>query len=144
MSIDDIKEEIEELEDILANQEGLVNRTELENELEALRVDLESAYDGLIYEEAPAWIEPGFCNLVDMKTISEGGCASGAYMPAVTYHKALETMSEYGDEVFDYLESTLGGVPEPPKGSWAGMAVFYVSYAVEVFAHWAAGIEDWV
>lgn len=71
--------------------------------------------------------------------IQYGGCASGAYMPAVTYHTALETMNEYGSEIIEYLEDVYGEIPQPPKGeTWSGLAVFYFSLAVET---WAAGIE---
>ena len=45
--------------------------------------------------DVPAWIKDGITNY-DVASINEGGCASGAYMPAVTYHEALETMNEHG------------------------------------------------
>ena len=97
----------------------------------------------------PEWIDGNcFCckgdrfaitYLYDIKAITEGGCASGAYMPAVTYHDALKTMAEYGDEVFQYIEDHLGELPQPDgAGGWSGMAVFYLSLAVEL---WASGIE---
>lgn len=70
----------------------------------------------------------------DIKAISVGGCASGAYMPAVTYHQALVTMSEHGDDVFDFIEECLGEVPFPKEAeSWSGLAVFYLSLAVELY-----------
>jgi hypothetical protein len=77
----------------------------------------------------------------DVAAINQGGCASGAYMPAVTYHQARETMNEHGDDVLQFIEDHLGGgLYAPPQGSsWSGHAVHYVSLAVEL---WASGIED--
>tara|TARA_R100001143_G_C3292409_1_gene101804 strand:+ start:389 stop:595 length:207 start_codon:yes stop_codon:yes gene_type:complete len=57
-------------------------------------------------------------------------------MPAVTYHQALETMHTDGDTVLDYIEDNLGETQTPPVGSsWAGMACYYLSLAVEVWAY---------
>jgi len=82
----------------------------------------------------PEWISPGF-SPYDAIAVAEGGCASGAYMPAVTYHQALETMSEHGNDVLEYIEEKLGAIPQPEAGeSWDGIAVFYLSVAVELFA----------
>lgn len=87
----------------------------------------------------PEWIEQNI-NPADVAAIIKGGCESGAYMPAVTYHKALDTMRDYGNDIFDYIEETLGEIPEPrPPLSWSGMACQYVSTAVEI---WASSIED--
>lgn len=88
--------------------------------------------------DIPAWIE-GDISPYDIAAICQGGCASGAYMPAVTYANALKVMSAHGDDVLQYIEDQLGEIPAPPKGkSWQGMACFYLSYAVEL---WANGIE---
>ena len=82
----------------------------------------------------PLWVEYGL-SPNDIVAIYQGGCASGAYMPAVTYHKALNTMHEYGNDVLEYLEDSLGKIPQPVAGSsWPGIAVFYLSMAVELFA----------
>ena len=86
-----------------------------------------------IEDARPAWIEP--VEVYDIASIQQGGCASGAYMPAVTYHTAKETMNEYGNDVLQYIEDQLGEIPQPDSGeSWSGMAVFYLSYAVELWA----------
>ena len=86
----------------------------------------------------PAWIEQDITG-ADVAAICEGGCASGAYMPAVTYHVALTTMAEYGDDVLQYIEDALGDLPAPPSDvSWSGLAVHYLSGAVEL---WAASAE---
>ena len=89
--------------------------------------------------DVPAWIDQDI-SPNDVAAIVQGGCASGAYMPAVTYHQALRTMSEHGDDVLDYVEDQLGEVPPPKKGeSWHGMACHYISVAVEL---WACSIAD--
>ena len=89
--------------------------------------------------DVPAWIDQDI-TVGDIEAITQGGCASGAYMPAVTYHTAKETMNEYGDDILQYIQDNLGELPRPKDDeSWAGMACFYVSYAVEL---WAAGLES--
>ena len=80
----------------------------------------------------PLWIES--MSPCDMIAIYEGGCASGSYMPAVTYHAANKTMSEYGDSVLEYIEDSYGNLPQPINGaSWSGLAVYYLSMAVELW-----------
>lgn len=72
--------------------------------------------------------------------IIQGGCASGAYMPAVTYHQANNTMHDYGDDVLEFIEEAYGELPEPPPGtSWSGRSCHFLSIAVEL---WATGVED--
>jgi hypothetical protein len=86
----------------------------------------------------PSWIESDI-SPSDIAAILQGGCASGAYMPSVTYHKALATMAEHGDDVLDYIENALGELPKPPdSASWSGMACHYLSCAVEL---WASSVE---
>lgn len=99
------------------------------------------------YVEVPRWVERDItCGT--LAAILEGGCVSGAYMPAVTYSTALETMNDYGDEVLDYIESTFGEMPAPSDSvSWSSLAVHYLSCAVEMWAEEvgddiAAQIED--
>ena len=83
----------------------------------------------------PRWIDQDITPC-DVASIMQGGCASGAYMPAVTYHKALATMTEHGDDIFAYLEDGLGELPDTANcTSWPGLACFYVSCAVEMWAH---------
>ena len=75
----------------------------------------------------------------DVAAITQGGCASGAYMPAVTYHQAIATMAVDGDDVLDYITDNMGELPAPRSDeSWSGMAVFYLSVAVEL---WASAVE---
>lgn len=97
------------------------------NEIEDLDIDI------------PEWIESDI-SPSDVAAILQGGCASGAYMPAVTYYQAIQTMSEHGDDVLEYIENNIGELPSPPKDtSWSGLAVFYLSFAVEL---WAVCVED--
>ena len=80
----------------------------------------------------PAWIKT--MSPYDMAAIEQGGCESGAYMPAVTYYDARKTMSEYGNDVLEYISDVTGELPQPPSDvSWDGMAVFYLSIAVELW-----------
>ena len=89
--------------------------------------------------DVPAWIEQDITPS-DIAAILQGGCASGAYMPAVTYFQALETMSKHGDDVLDYIETALGELPCEFEGiSWSGMACHFLSMAVEL---WASSVED--
>ncbi len=77
----------------------------------------------------------------DVAAILQGGCESGAWMPAVTYWAALETMRRDGDAVLDALQSA--GLDATllldSEGSWAAWACDLVSAAVEL---WAASIAD--
>lgn len=83
----------------------------------------------------PRWIAQDI-DSTQVAAILQGGCASGAYMPAVTYHQALATMAEHGDDVLDYIEASGLGLTLPPEESrsWAGFAVHYLSTAVELWA----------
>jgi hypothetical protein len=84
--------------------------------------------------DVPAWIEQDVTPQ-DVASITQGGCASGAYMPAVTYHQALQTMAEHGDDVLEYIVDALGELPAPNASeSWSGMACHYLSIAVELWA----------
>ena len=87
----------------------------------------------------PAFIEQDITGS-DVAAIIQGGCASGAYMPAVTCYDAKQTMRWHGDEVLQYIEDCYGVVAQPATGeSWSGIAVFYLSTAVEL---WASSVED--
>jgi len=91
-------------------------------------------FNEMVEAATPAWIDEGL-EYYDIESIQQGGCASGAYMPAVTYFTAKETMNEYGNDVLQYIEDIYGELPEIPKGeSWSGIAVFFLSVAVELWA----------
>ena len=91
--------------------------------------------------DTPTWIDD--CRVdepADVAAILEGGCASGACMPAVTYHTALEIMSDHGDSVVDYIVDTYGELPPPSnEESWSGIAVHFLSTAVELWCAEAEG-----
>lgn len=85
------------------------------------------------FTEVPEWIDPKI-TLGEVAAVLQGGCASGAYMPAVTYHEAAKTMAEYGDAVLDYLQEWLDALPPVPDDvSWRGLACHYLSTAVELW-----------
>ena len=90
-----------------------------------------------IEESRPDWVEG--VEWEDIQSIQHGGCASGAYMPAVTYYQATKTMAEHGDSVLDHINNAYGELPKPSDNeSWSGMAVFYLSTSVEL---WASGFD---
>ena len=89
--------------------------------------------------DIPAWVAQDI-SPNDVAAIVQGGCASGAYMPAVTYHDAAQTMARHGDDVLQYIQDALGELPKPSDDeSWSGFACFYLSAAVEL---WASSVED--
>ena len=93
----------------------------------------------------PEWIT---CNHMldwnDIRAVIQGGCASGAYMPAVTYFIAAKTMAKHGDDVLQYIENQYGEIPAPSAGeSWSGIAVFYLSLAVELWCSQFSDCSDW-
>ena len=93
--------------------------------------------DGLnIY--IPGWIDDDI-SPADVAAILQGGCASGAYMPAVTYHTAAKIMEWHGDNVLEYIESNYGPLPDVNGQGWSQMACTYLSCAVEL---WACSVES--
>ena len=86
----------------------------------------------------PAWIDQDI-SPYDVAAICQGSCASGAYMPAVTYHLALKTMQEPGDDVLQYIEDAMGELPSVAGQGWSQMACTYLSCAVEL---WACSVES--
>jgi hypothetical protein len=89
--------------------------------------------------DVPDWIDQDI-SPSDVAAICQGGCASGAYMPAVTYHQAAQTMAEHGDDVLDYIDNSMGELPTiPADSSWSSIAVFFLSCAVEL---WASSVES--
>jgi hypothetical protein len=93
----------------------------------------------LIYQSVtvPPWINFDI-SPATIAAIVQGGCESGAYMPAVTYCDALDTMSKHGDQVFDYLADHLTGkllvMEDLENMSWSGLACRFLSHAVELWA----------
>ena len=95
-------------------------------------IDEECFLDKLYPGEKVVWV----CSIKDL---CQGGCASGQYMPAVTYYQAIQTMSDHGDEVLAYIYEQLGEVPgidfATTYPGWGNIAVHYLSLAVELWAH---------
>lgn len=87
--------------------------------------------------EVPVWIEQDI-DAVTVESIVQGGCDSGAYMPAVRYYDALQTMSKHGDEVTEYVLDHYGELPDLSDKTWSEMAVTILSFAVEL---WAADVK---
>jgi hypothetical protein len=92
--------------------------------------------------EVPSWIDQDItigevCQIVDF------GCASGAYMPAVTYSSALNTMERYSVEVFDWLDdygpSAKEVLANSGAHSWSSIACDILSAAVE---SWSQVVYD--
>ena len=88
----------------------------------------------------PRWIEQDI-SPSQVADILQGGCASGAYMPAATYYDARETMNKHGDDVLQYIEDVYGTVQAVfgLEYSWSSMACSHLSMAVEL---WAGSVED--
>lgn len=94
----------------------------------------ETAVSELLGCNVPDWIDQDIAAST-IASICQGGCASGAYMPAVTYYQASRIMSDHGDDVLQYIDDCLGELPQPERGeSWSGLACFYLSCAVEIWA----------
>ena len=86
----------------------------------------------------PAWIDDDITP-ADVAAIVQGGCASGAYMTAVTYHTAAKTMAGHGEDVLQYIDDAMGELPSVAGQGWSQMACTYLSCAVEL---WACSIES--
>ena len=85
--------------------------------------------------EVPAWIEQDI-SPYDIVAICQGGCSSGAYMPAVTYSNAVKVMSEHGDDVMEIIYNIYDELPIDGNTDilWSGLAVHFLSIAVELWA----------
>lgn len=89
-----------------------------------------------LYLYVPDWIDQDITTY-DVISLNQGGCASGAYMPAVTYNTAAGTMSYYGDEVLEYLRDHFYESKfeiDLNEHSWDGIAVKFLSTAVDLWA----------
>jgi hypothetical protein len=84
----------------------------------------------------PDYVEEGV-TFSTVAAIYQGGCASGAYMPAVTYYDARQAMAEYGDDIITDLRDS---VDENFLSIWededfSGYCCRMVSAAVELWAY---------
>jgi len=74
-------------------------------------------------------------SISELQAIQQGRCASGAYMPAVTYATALDAMNQHYEEIESILYQH-GAEPltfDHTDETWAGFAVKLVSLAVELW-----------
>ncbi|MEE8598927.1 MAG: hypothetical protein V3S69_05375 [Dehalococcoidales bacterium] len=124
--------------------------TQIKQMLANVSGDIEAVQKFLIaVEEQPAFIynmQP-LDTVNNLQAILQGGCASGAYMPAVTYHTANLCMAEYHTEIEELL--TEDGcdsewVFNTATDSWACFASKLVASAVEVWVGQFADILDGV
>lgn len=89
----------------------------------------------------PVWINYRDSETKEVDSISAGqvievakhGCSGGSWMPCVTYHTAMQIMSDHGDAVISYLEEC--GIEELTfnldSTHWYGFASTILSMAVE-------------
>ena len=100
----------------------------------AQNADLRDTVEAL--KDQPDWLVAMDDDLTiyDVKSIQQGGCASGAFMPAVTYYTAKQIMAEHGDDILDYI----GDIYAEPVAieqdeSWGSFNCRVVSMAVEMW-----------
>ena len=86
-------------------------------------------------QDQPLWItEEQPLELSDIHAIQQGGCESGAYMPAVTYNTARDVMHKYGGEIVEYIQDAIGELPAPNESTtWGHICTQYYSLAVELW-----------
>lgn len=90
----------------------------------------------------PRWIDQNITPAT-IAGVNQGGCESGAYMPAVTYHTAKEIMCEHGDDVIDYIADVI--IDDMPNNveTWGQICVYYLSLAVETWCYANEHLADW-
>ena len=94
--------------------------------------------------ELPTWIESESFTPYTVASILQSGCNGGGYIPAIKYDNASETMNKFGDDVLEFIEDYYGELPEIPKGTpYRGVAVHFLSTAVEIFCEVNADLADW-
>ena len=94
-------------------------------------------------EKQPDWLNElcragsrGDLTGYDTAAINQGGCMSGAFMPAVTYRIAEEIMVSHGDQMLDLIEEGSGlALADLAVGqtSVGGLACLICSLAVELW-----------
>lgn len=84
--------------------------------------------------DQPEWLLAmgGINDLAELQAIYQGGCASGAFMPACTYYTANAVMSQFGDDVLEFIE-VFAAIPDIDGCSWFGFASKVLSVAVEAW-----------
>jgi hypothetical protein len=102
--------------------------------------------DEFIISLNPEWLNNlgTIDSLEELQAISQGGCASGAYMPAVTYHIAREavfnddSISEYAIDFLEEIGST-ESLANHAKEGISAYCVYLCSVAVE---SWVNSVEQ--
>jgi hypothetical protein len=87
--------------------------------------------------DVPEWIRPDI-DTRELGAILQGGCASGAYMPAVTWTEAVRTMGRDGVQVVDYVQDNLGTATAAPAGRWHDICSWWLVQAVEL---WCSSVQ---
>ena len=101
--------------------------------------------------DVPAWIEADHFTMnhtdtvCSLRDLIRGGCASGCYMPAVTYADAIQTMADHGDSVTDYILDVYGEIPAMlDDHSHSQYCCHVLSIAVELWASAALDtLDEW-
>ena len=108
-------------------------KTNNESTIEEILWDDEESVNGRL--TVPDWIDQDI-TAQDIMAIMQGGCASGAYMPACSYWQAMQTMNEHGDDVLQYIDDADCNrfVADLNELSWGGMACHILSIAIEIWA----------
>jgi hypothetical protein len=88
--------------------------------------------------EIPIWIDRDI-TVYTVEAILHSGCDSGAYMPAVTYWDAKQTMSQQGDEITGFLHDHDYSVSIISDDTWGEICVRFLSAAVSL---WCANVID--
>lgn len=86
----------------------------------------------------PTWIDQGI-STATVAGILQGGCASGAYMPAVEFYTAAKIMEKHGDAVLELLSEREDPVTLPDGCGWGEVPSAVLVLAVE---YWAVGVEE--
>ena len=98
-------------------------------------------------QDQPEWLTAmgEIDDLATVQAVLQGGCASGAYMPAVTYYTASQTMGSHGTAITEYIEEQIGETPTMGSDdSWDSYQCTLCSYAVELWCSRFADVLDGV
>lgn len=102
----------------------------------------QATIDKMVLDSNPDWLvslEP-ISSFHELAAIAEGGCESGAYMPAVTYYTAKAAVFENSD-IEEYAIKNLeacdcfDGLTEAAKKGVASYCVYLCSVAVESYVN---------
>jgi len=71
-------------------------------------------------------------SISELQAIIQGGCESGAYMPAVTYANALDAMGKHSTDIEFWASQTIEEIVfNPSEDTFSGLATKLCSAAVE-------------